>query len=281
MNGVLGVCLLLLGQAATPAYVSEAKKAAGPEGVMVIIREAPGSAPEKWPITSGLRNRIARELGDAGLKAVTSAAAEQRVGGKSGVIKPRDAAVLQRSEPFSLLLSGSYMHRGSTRTVSFMLIDPKTQRAVWKGSAKIAPDELDSIYAMRPTSERLLSYVYDNSGKQVGNGERWTLADEGLKSASSGWSKLEELFTATGGAGLAPDAPAVAPGDVIQFEGVSIVCNGSTLTMPHHYAVISKVDSPTSFEVMHQNYNGAKTVTSTWLDLTGLKTGTMKFSRPK
>jgi hypothetical protein len=31
---------------------------------------------------------------------------------------------------------------------------------------------------------------------------------------------------------------------------------------------------------MHQNFGG-KTVSTAWLDLTGLKTGTMKFSRPK
>jgi hypothetical protein len=131
-----------------------------------------------------------------------------------------------------------------------------------------------------PVNEKVLKYAEAQLGKQVGNGECWTLADEALAAA-------EAKRPGRGGYGIyvfgrelkADEAP--LPGDIVQFYQAKFVSkNGAWSEMYQHTAVITEVKGG-KIEVLHQNYNNVRKVGRWRFDPKELTKGKMLFFRPE
>lgn len=154
-----------------------------------------------------------------------------------------------------------------------------------------------------PVNEKVLDFAKKNLGEQVGNGECWTLANNAVLAAGGKsspsyrdspatgdyvWGELVFGVSAKGGKQTeAAGKKAVAPGDVVQFRDARFSGprpGGGTYSMSadHHTAVVAAVapDGKT-FQILHQNWNGKKTVAEATLDTRDLKEGWIKVYRPQ
>jgi hypothetical protein len=154
-----------------------------------------------------------------------------------------------------------------------------------------------------PLNDKVLDFARKKLGEQVGDGECWTLANDavlaaGGKSSSSYsdspatgdyvWGELVLGVSAKSGK-RTEDAgkKAVAPGDIVQFRDTKFNGprpGGGTYSMSaeHHTAVVAGV-SPDgrTFQILHQNWNGKKTVAEATLATRDLKEGWIKVYRPQ
>jgi len=156
-----------------------------------------------------------------------------------------------------------------------------------------------------PVNDKVLDFAKKKLGEQVGNGECWTLANDAVLAAGGQsspsytdspatgdyvWGQLVYGVSAKGGK-LTEDATAakkaVAPGDVVQFRDTKFSgprAGGGTYSMSaeHHTAVVAAVapDGKT-FQILHQNWNGKKTVAEATLATRDLKEGWVKVYRPQ
>jgi hypothetical protein len=129
----------------------------------------------------------------------------------------------------------------------------------------------------------VLAFAQGNMGKQVGNGECWTLADQallaaGAKRPNTGGLGLNEFGKAVGG--INPPASVMKPGDIIQFEGVKVVDGFSTNDFGHHTAIVQSVQG-THVTMLNQNVNGQRFVQTTTIDFTKVTQGTYKVFEPQ
>ncbi len=139
---------------------------------------------------------------------------------------------------------------------------------------------------------KVLKFALDHRGKQVGNGECWTLAAEALTSAGAARPGFKGVgvfdFGRKLGAGEKP-----FPGDVVHFDHAKFVHKSvtktgnktktktSTVSMGgHHTAIVAKVQGKT-ITYLSQNRNGDKTVGTTTINLDDRKEGTVAFFRPR
>lgn len=141
------------------------------------------------------------------------------------------------------------------------------------GAADSKPAEQPADPA--PMNATILDFARKNLGKQVGNGECWTLADKALKLAGA-----QAPDTYVWGRPLGPKE-AILPGDVIQFTTVRLEKDGGFqgLGNPQHTAIVAKVLSPTELVILHQNY-GVKTVTELTIDISTKTAGELVIYRP-
>lgn len=153
-----------------------------------------------------------------------------------------------------------------------------------------------------PINDRVLDFAKKKLGEQVGNGECWTLANDALVAAGSRsspsykdspakgdyvWGELVYGVSAADGKQTEEAGKkAVAPGDIVQFRDTKFSGprpGGGTYSMSasHHTAVVAAVapDGKT-FQVLHQNWNGKKTVAEATLATRDLKEGWLKVYRP-
>jgi hypothetical protein len=142
-------------------------------------------------------------------------------------------------------------------------------------SADIGPG--DSDYQL---NHRIMVFVSQRFGQQVGNGECWTLAAEALKAAGALPPK-GYVF----GRQLAKDEK-WWPGDVIQFKtckfNEKLFGNRHVIIQagaPNHTAIYGGKQNGMSM-IAEQNVNGRKTVATSLLDFDSLVSGTYKVYRP-
>jgi hypothetical protein len=131
-----------------------------------------------------------------------------------------------------------------------------------------------------PLNEAVLKFAQDHAGKQVGDGECWTLADSALASASAKRPNRGGYGPFQFGRELGPKE-AVLPGDVVQFTKARFESKGGGWAeMPQHTAIISGVKG-TKFEALHQNWNNVRRVGKLQFDLNELTRGKVQFYRPQ
>ena len=125
--------------------------------------------------------------------------------------------------------------------------------------------------------KKILAYCKEHSGKQVGNGECWTLADEAFKTCGMKrpggdlrvWGRKLDLAT---------EKP--QPGDVVEFRSAKFADGG--MTGPEHTAIVIGLGKPKGrLLIAEQNWGGHKTVHERDMDPAGLKSGEMMFYRPE
>jgi hypothetical protein len=129
-------------------------------------------------------------------------------------------------------------------------------------------------------NQEIIGIVKRQIGKTVDRGECWDVAALVLNKTGARWDKQYEY-----GRRVDPEKECIYPGDLIQFEGVTIKYKKGqavyTETMGHHTAIVYEVKSKGVYVLAHQNTGkyGRKVGLSD-LDLTTITEGTYLFYRP-
>ena len=134
---------------------------------------------------------------------------------------------------------------------------------------------------------KVVAYAGGHLHQKVGSGQCWDLVDSALRAAGADTSG-DAAYVFGRPVGL----DAVAPGDCLQFEGVSFKhtnADGSWYTndFPHHSAIVDRVEWNKSggglrLKLLSQNLNGDMTVEFTFINLTDrLPGGTIRAYTPK
>ena len=121
----------------------------------------------------------------------------------------------------------------------------------------------------------LVAFCKQNMGKQVGNGECWTLANEAFRSCGLArpggdnrvWGRLLDL-----------KQEKLAPGDIVEYRNAKF-SNGSS-TGPAHTSVVVKGGRRGSATIAEQNWSGHKTVREAPFDSRTLIEGEVMVYRP-
>lgn len=134
----------------------------------------------------------------------------------------------------------------------------------------------DSIPAV---NRRIVEYVQSQMGKKVDRGECWDLAAGALNTAGATWDGFY-------GFGTVVDwrKHDVLPGDIIQFENVSVEHRTETSihrdTYGKHTAIVFQVQARGVFVIAHQNFEDVRKVTTADLRMADLRGGKLVFYRP-
>jgi hypothetical protein len=131
----------------------------------------------------------------------------------------------------------------------------------------------------------ILMYVDKVMGTTVGRGECWDLADQALAYAGAKFDKTSRKTIYIFGDRYDPDHEGIMPGDIIQFEDVSVSYREGNMiykeSYTHHTAIVFKVNKDHSLELAHQNTSfGGKKVALSTLRLEDVKKGRMYFYHP-
>ncbi len=138
-------------------------------------------------------------------------------------------------------------------------------------------ENCDSIPAL---NTEIVNYTKNAMGKKVNTGECWDLAAEALKANAAKWDGMYKF-----GNEVDPKAECIFPGDIIQFKDVQVKYKKGNATytesMPHHTAIVYKVNGKGDYEIAHQNYSefGRKVGVSS-LALQNVTKGKLTFYRP-
>jgi hypothetical protein len=137
--------------------------------------------------------------------------------------------------------------------------------------------------AADPLNEKVLQFARAHLGKQVGNGECWTLADEALRSAEAHRPGTDGYSTFVFGREIG--VRDLQSGDVIQFHKVRFEHRdasgvGSWEEFPQHTAIVARVKGG-RITLLHQNFRGNHTVQMSTIDLADRKRGTLRYYRPQ
>ncbi len=132
-------------------------------------------------------------------------------------------------------------------------------------------------------NSKVLRYARSQMGRQVGNGECWTLVDQALRAA--GAHRPGQAGYGSYIFGKRISRWTLRAGDVIQFENVTFKHtdpNGSwsTNNFPHHTAIVASVRG-SQITLLNQNVNGNRTVQTTTINLADCQGGTMRYFRPQ
>ncbi|HWB05800.1 MAG TPA: CHAP domain-containing protein [Verrucomicrobiales bacterium] len=123
---------------------------------------------------------------------------------------------------------------------------------------------------------KIVSYCKEQKGKQVGNGECWTLANECFKSC--GLKRPGGQLRVWGRKLETKEKP--QPGDIVEFKAAKFSDGG--MTGPEHTAVVVGLGKQKGIiQIAEQNWGGNKTVRIRDFDPAGLKSGEMMFYRPE
>jgi hypothetical protein len=123
---------------------------------------------------------------------------------------------------------------------------------------------------------KILAYCKAQSGKQVGNGECWTLADEAFKAC--GMKRPDGQMRVWGRKlDLTKEKP--QPGDIAEFRSAKFSDGG--MTGPEHTAIVVALGKKGHVILAEQNWGGHKIVHERDMDPAGLQSGEMMFYRPE
>lgn len=131
-------------------------------------------------------------------------------------------------------------------------------------------------------NQQIVNYVSTTIGTKVNRGECWDLASEALNRNNADWDMKYEY-----GERYNPKKENVLPGDLIQFESVTVQYKKGivtyTETMGHHTAIVYRVidQEQKIFELAHQNtdFSGRKVGLSEF-NLSNVTKGKIMFYRP-
>jgi hypothetical protein len=130
-------------------------------------------------------------------------------------------------------------------------------------------------------NSQIVQYVNSVMGKKVDGGECWDLAKEALTKVNARWDKNEKY-----GRLVNPAKDTIYPGDLIQFENVSLSYSKDGKIykeqMTHHTAIVYKVETTGVYKIAHQNTSqfGRKVGVSE-LNLADMTKGKARFYRPE
>lgn len=118
------------------------------------------------------------------------------------------------------------------------------------------------------------AFCIASMGKQVGNGECWTLADEAFKATgaerpageSRVWGRLVDI-----------EKESLEPGDIVEFRVAKITGYGTT--GPEHTAVVVKGGRRGQCTLAEQNWSNVKKVREVKVNLRGLVSGEVMVYR--
>ncbi|MFC2124302.1 hypothetical protein ACFLU5_05785 [Bacteroidota bacterium] len=134
-------------------------------------------------------------------------------------------------------------------------------------------------------NQEIVSYVKTVIGEKVGRGECWDLADAALTTNNAKFDKSSQKTLYIFGKEYNPKKDIVLPGDIIQFENVTVKYeNGNTIfteSYGHHTAIVYNVLENNHIELAHQNtgFSGKKVGVSTFR-FDDVQKGKMKFYHP-
>lgn len=129
--------------------------------------------------------------------------------------------------------------------------------------------------AATEVGQRILQFAISNLGKQVGNGECWTLAADAMKAAGAqppnGYTFGDEI-----------PLRSIRPGDILQFTTARFDEPGYYAIMgtPNHTAVVYSIAGDRVF-MLHQNFNGKRTVSTFDFSLSSLTSGRLQAYRAR
>ncbi len=122
---------------------------------------------------------------------------------------------------------------------------------------------------------KIVAYCKEQSGKQVGNGECWTLANEAFKALGL---KRPGRDLRVWGRKLDFPKEKPQPGDIVEFRSAAFP---DSVTGPEHTAIVVGRGRPGHVIISEQNWSDRKIVHERNLDTTALKSGEMMFYRPQ
>jgi hypothetical protein len=129
------------------------------------------------------------------------------------------------------------------------------------------------LSSIPPLNARILAFAQASLGKQIGNGECWTLGAEALAVAGA---KPPEVYD------FGDEIPLdeALPGDILQFYSAKFVDGNSYMIMgaPNHTGVLSNI-SGTRWTMLNQNVNGDRRVQPTTFNVQQLTEGTITVYR--
>lgn len=132
-----------------------------------------------------------------------------------------------------------------------------------------------------PLNQKIVEYVTSVIGKKVERGECWDLANAALNKVNAKWDHDYKF-----GKPIDPAKDEVFPGDIIQFENVTLKYDKDGRhfkeSMPHHTAIVYKVNAKGEYLIAHQNsgQHGRKVGISE-LKLVDMTKGKLMFYRPE
>jgi hypothetical protein len=145
-------------------------------------------------------------------------------------------------------------------------------------------------------NQKVVDFCKEHTGKQVGDGECYALAAAALTAAGAklGFKDDPGPGDAVWGAGVytleARDGrqvenrargQSVQPGDIMQFRNTTFAGNNYSLSATQHTAIVVAAGTGgKELTVLHQNWNGKRTVQKNRFLLKDLKTGWVRIYRP-
>lgn len=129
--------------------------------------------------------------------------------------------------------------------------------------------------AATEVGQRILQFATSHLGQQVGNGECWTLAADAMRAAGAqppdGYTFGDEI-----------PLRSMRPGDILQFTTARFDEPGYYAIMgaPNHTAVVYSTAGDRVF-MLHQNFNGKRTVSTFDFNLASLSSGRIQAFRPR
>lgn len=161
----------------------------------------------------------------------------------------------------------------------------------WMGAAVVTGAALGLAQDTAPsqvpaTNIKVVKFAESHKGKQVGNGECWTLAAEALAAAGAPRPGADGVDVFDFGRKLtAKETP--LPGDIGQMTKAVFTRKDPAgrekpvvTTVPQHTVVVLTVEGR-KVAVLHQNFNGNRTVHRGEFDLAELTEGKVEFFRPR
>lgn len=135
--------------------------------------------------------------------------------------------------------------------------------------------------ALPPLNQRIVDHVATVQGKKVDRGECWDLAAQALNKAGAKWDGLYAF-----GRLIDTKQEAILPGDILQFEGVTMEHRTEggmeQFSFMKHTAVVTAVHGPGEVTIAHQNFGPTgRKVSSLRLQLGDLVKGKLLFYRPE
>lgn len=131
----------------------------------------------------------------------------------------------------------------------------------------------------------VVSYVKTVIGSTVGRGECWDLADQALTFAGAQFDKTSPGTIYIFGKQFNPEAEEVLPGDIIQFENVTVSYKDGNMIFTenykHHTAIVYDVKENGLLQLAHQNTSfGGRKVALSEFNSDNVKKGKLLFYHP-
>lgn len=131
-----------------------------------------------------------------------------------------------------------------------------------------------------PTNLKVIEYVNSVTGKKVGRGECWDLANEALNYANAKWEPPFEF-----GKKIDYKKEEIIPGDIIHINDLVMESRvGNAITkwkMTDHTAVLFEVKGEGKVMIAEQNVNKIRMVMINEWNLNDVKSGKLQFYRPQ